>query len=244
MSRPTRELATRGAERDPQARRFEVRIVTIGKTPRRTLTYHATVTAENESAAAAASILDMVELERAAGRPVTPGEAFRADVDDGAKTWHMVAQFAPPGHRPARRQGRGSTYDDRAREEARDANRQEAVERDARFAATERNGTTAVRGYLVHIVEQHQPNGPAQQIDWERRLEAEGPETAAWNAVERFRLEMPGLIGKSSPTTWYHVNVVREPVDGEDCDAWEMRVEWDAKRRAISQDRDPHPTIH
>lgn len=244
MSRPTRELVTRGTERDPRACRFEVRIVTIGKTPRRTLAYHATVTAENESAAAAAAILDMVELERAAGRPVTPGEAFRADVDDGAKTWHIVAQFAPPGHRPARRGGRGSTYDDRAREEARDTNRQQAVERDARFAATERNGPTAVRGYLVHIVEQHQPNGPAQQIDWKRRLEAEGPETAAWNAIERFRLEMPGLISKSSPTTWYHVNIVREPVDGQDCDAWEMRVEWDAKRRAISQDRDPHPTIH
>ena len=166
MSRPTRELATRGAERDPQARRFEVRIVTIGKTPRRTLTYHATVTAENESAAAAASILDMVELERAVGRPVTPGEAFRADVDDGTKTWHMVAQFAPPGHRPARRRGRGSTYDDRAREQARDTNRQQAVERDARFAATERNGPTAGRTYLVHIVQQDQPNGPAQQIDW------------------------------------------------------------------------------
>ena len=94
-------------------------------------------------------------------------------------------------------------------------------------AATPGDGTSR---YFVRVVSQKSGSDEWLPIDTAGEIVARSPTQAAEKAVEDFRKQMPGLIGRHSSVTVYMVDVVRAADERLPYDAWHIEVTCEAKK--------------
>ena len=222
---------------DAEHHQYAVRIHTAHEPSgrRTTINREAVVESATPEVAAAAAVVHIAHTLRNEGREPPDGTRYQVSIHGESENmdWTLVVQ-----HRPAAdgggRHGSGrpeSTYRQRADDESGPV-RTRAAERsrpETRIgtAATPGDGTSR---YFVRVVSQKSGSDEWLPLDTAGEIVARSPTQAAEKAVEDFRKQMPGLIGRHSSVTVYMVDVVRAADERLPYDAWHIEVTYEAKK--------------
>ena len=225
---------------DSENREYAVRIHTAHEPSgrRTTINREAVVESATPEVAAAAAVVHIAHALRGEGREPPDGTRYQVSIHGESENmdWTLVVQHRPPADGSGRH-GSGrpeSTYRQRADDESgpvrtRAAERSRPETRIGTAAAPEDGGSR----YFVRVVSQKSGGSEWLPVDTEGEVVARNATQAAESAVEDFRKQMPGLIGRHSPVTVYLVDVVRAGDESLPYDAWHIEVTYEAKKGPV-----------
>ena len=237
---------------DAEQHEYTVRIHTAHEPSgrRTTINREAIVESAAPDTAAAAAVVHIAHTLRNEGREPPDGTRYRVSIrgDSDDMDWTLIVQHRPPAE-GAGRHGADrpeSTYRQRADEQAAPV-RMRTAERSrpgmviSSTAEPGKDGTL----YFVRIVAQKGDGQEVLPVDTEGVITAASPTLAAEDAVENFRMQMPGLIERRTPITVYQVDVVRAADDKLPYDAWHIEVIYQNKKGSIGGHTQRQPrTVH
>ena len=237
---------------DAEQHQYTVRIHTAHEPSgrRTTINREAIVDSAAPDTAAAAAVVHIARTLRNEGREPPDGTRYQVSIhgDSENMDWTLVVQHRPPAESAGRHASDRpeSTYRQRADEQAAPV-RTRVAERsrpEMVIRSTAKHGDGGSL-YFVKLIAQKGEGQDWLPLETEGVVTAASPTLAAEEAVENFRMQMPGLIERRSPITVYQADVVRAADENLPYDAWHIEVVYETKKGSISGRRErKQQTLH
>jgi len=237
---------------DTEQHLYTVRIHTAHEPSgrRTTINREAIVESVAPATAAAAAVVHIARALRNEGREPPDGTRYQVSIHGESEKmdWTLVVQHRPPAdgageHGTDRPE---STYRQRAEEPTAPV-RTRVAERSKREMII-RSSTKPGEGtslYFVKLISQKGAGLDALPLETEGIISAQSPTLAAEDAVENFRMQMPGLIERGSHITVYQADVVRAADENLPYDAWHIEVVYESQKGSIGSRGERKPqTLH